>query len=238
MPLHIQGRLGDVAPVALLVGDPARAVRIASQLDRPRCYNTYRGLTGFSGTFEGIELSVQTTGMGGPSAAIVVEELAQLGVRTVIRLGTCGAVGPDVAALDLVIATAAVPADGTTREYMGGRPYAPVADPLVTRALTDAAAGGSRRSHAGLILSHDAFYAGVDADDAGAMWQDRGVLAIEMETAAIFTVALHRGLRAGAVCLAVAGADEPVPGAFDAATDNLIALGFRAAVGLHRMRVQ
>ncbi len=207
MPHHILAEPNDVAQVAIVVGDPGRARQIATLLEDATCYNDHRGLLGYTGMFEGARISAQTTGMGGPSAAIVVEELAQLGVRTVIRAGTCGAIGENVGVLDLVVATAAVPVDGTTRQYLGGDPFAPVGDLDVTNALRDAAESSGLRTHTGLIVSEDAFYR--QASD-WETWRDRGVLAVEMEAATIFTVALLRRLRAGCVCLVVN--DTGVPG--------------------------
>lgn len=229
MPLHIRAQAGDVAPIALLVGDPARAQRIAGMLGEARCYNENRGLLGFTGAHAGIRVSVQTTGMGGPSAAIVVEELADLGVRTVIRLGTCGAIAASVSVLDVVVASAAVGADGTTRQYLGGDPFAPVADFEVTSALVAASTELARPVHTGLLVSQDAFYRQPESWEA---WRSRSVLAVEMEAAAIFTVALHRGLRAGSACLVVdAVADRSSWAADEAiaeATGDLIALGLGA----------
>ena len=108
-PLPIRAQPGDIAPVVLLPGDPGRAERVAERLDGARCYNQFRGLLGYTGRYKGSPVSVQTTAMGAPSAAIVVEELALLGARTVIRIGTCGGTGGDVRPKDLVIAPAACP---------------------------------------------------------------------------------------------------------------------------------
>jgi purine-nucleoside phosphorylase len=233
MPHHILAQPGDVAPVAILAGDPGRATRIAEFLDGARCYNEHRGLLGYTGTFEGVPVSAQTTGMGGPSAAIVLEELVQLGVRTVIRAGTCGAIGEGVAVLDLVVATAAVPADGTTRQYLDGEPFAPVADFAVTTALAAAANASGRRGHTGLLVSEDAFYRQASGWQR---WRERGVLAVEMEASTVFTVSLLRGLRAGCVCLVVN--DTTTHGTWleasarRAAEDDLIRVGLRAAVSL------
>jgi purine-nucleoside phosphorylase len=235
MPIHLRANRDDVAPVALLVGDPGRATRIAGHLEGARCYNQNRELLGYTGTFENAPISVQTTGMGGPSAAIVVEELASLGVNTVIRLGTCGAVGPNVKVLDLVVATAAVPADGTTRQYLDGEPFAPVADLAVANALVDACRSLGRPFHTGIVMSQDAFYL---QDRDWERWRDRGVLAVEMETSTVFTLALLRRLRAGAVCLAVDDiADRSTwasEEAISAATTDLITAGLAAAHRLSR----
>ncbi len=231
MPIHIRAGPEELAPVALLVGDPARATRIAERLDRANCYNNHRGLLGYRGEHRGFPIAVQTTGMGGPSAAIVVEELADLGVRTVIRLGTCGAIAESVDVADVVIATAAVPLDGATRQYLDGKPFAPVADFAVTQALVTASGSLDRRVHVGLMMSHDVFYDQVE-DWAG--WRRNGVLAVEMEAAAVFTAALRRGLRAGAACLVVdqvqdrsTWADEEI---IAAATEELIDLGLEASL--------
>lgn len=233
MPLHIRAAEGDVAPVALLVGEPARARRIAESMEAARCYNEHRGLLGHTGTYRGVPVSAQTTGMGGPSAAIVVEELADLGVHTVIRLGTCGAIAERVRVLDLVVATAAVPMDGTTRQYVDGDPFAPVAAFEVTKALSAAAGMVSRPAHVGLLVSQDAFYR-QPAD--WERWRQRGVLAVEMEAAAIFTVALHRGLEAGALCLVVDDVSDRSSWASDeaiaAASGDLVRVGLEAAFAL------
>ena len=198
--IHIRAQATDIAPRAILVGDPHRAARAAAMLEGPSIYNERRGLLGVTGGWRGQRLTVQTTGMGGPSAAIVTEELAMLGVRTVIRGGTCGAVAVGVGVLDFAIATGAVPLCGTTRQYLEGDPFAPVADFAVTRALVDAAAANGRPAHTGLFISEDAFY---QQGNRWERWRERGVIAVEMEAAAIFTIALRRGLAAGCICLAV-----------------------------------
>lgn len=233
MPIHLRARPEDVAPTVLLVGDPGRAERIAGIFDGAVCYNRNRGLLGFTGTHEGLRVSVQTTGMGGPSAAIVVEELADLGASTVIRLGTCGAIGEGVGVLHLVISTAAVPLDGTVRQYVADAPYAPAPDFGVTRALVEAAKGVRRPVHVGLTMSHDAFYRQPESWET---WRARRVLAVEMEAATIFTVAAMRGLRAGAACLVVDvvgdreswASDEAIAGG----TAELVTLGLEAAHAL------
>lgn len=233
MPIHLRAQPGDVAPMVFLVGDPGRAERIAATLHDPQCYNRNRGLLGFTGAHDGIPLSVQTTGIGGPSAAIVVEELADLGVETVVRLGTCGAIGANVSVLDLVISTAAVPLDGTVRQYVPGAAYAPAADFQVTRALVDASKPLARHVHVGLTMSHDAFYR---QPWGWEQWRERRVLAVEMENATIFTVAALRGLRAGAACLVVDVVGDRESWASDdaiaAATADLVALGLGAARAL------
>ena len=235
MPLHVRAEPRDVAPIVLLVGDPGRATRIAGRLEDARCYNDFRGLLGYTGMHDGIRLSVQTTGMGGPSAAIVVEELADLGAETVIRVGTCGAIGKDVRVLDTVVATGAVPLDGTTAGYMNGDPFAPVAAFSVTSALMRACEGDARPAHSGVLLTHDVFYR--QAEDL-TVWRERGVLAVEMEAATVFTVAALRGLRAGAACIVIDdprdrgswASDEELAGAMDVLVGRVL----DAAVALAR----
>ncbi len=178
----------------LLPGDPGRARRVAERLDGARCYNEYRGLLGYTGTYKDIPVSVQTTGMGAPSAAIVVEELAMLGAQVLIRIGTCGGTRDDIRATDLIVATSVCAFDGTTRQYMGDG-YEPNATDRVVRALIDAAERAGARYHVGSVATEDALYAvtpGVAQELAA-----RGVLAQEMEASAIFTVAALRGLEAG-----------------------------------------
>ncbi|HZW27957.1 MAG TPA: purine-nucleoside phosphorylase [Trueperaceae bacterium] len=194
--LHVRAEPGSVAPVVLLPGDPDRATFIAETLlDSPRLYNQHRHLLGYTGRYRGLEVSVQTTGMGCPSMAIVAEEVIRLGARRLVRIGTCGAIAPQVAPGDLVVATASVPNDGTTRQYLGHVPYAPVADFAVTQALRAAAESTGRRTHTGLVQTDDAFYA-VSRDDVAAM-AGRGVLGVEMEASALFTLGALRGVSTG-----------------------------------------
>ena len=232
-PLHIRAQPGDVAPVVLLPGDPGRAERVAERLDGARCYNQFRGLLGYTGRYKGSLVSVQTTGMGAPSAAIVVEELALLGARTVIRIGTCGGTGSDVRPKDLVIATAACPLDGTTRQYVGGDPYAPAATYRVVRALVEEAERLAVRHHVGLVATEDALYAVTSG--WAKIWAARGVLAQEMEASAVFTVAALRGIEAGCVLVASNSAGEHERISDDQllpAIDGMIEVALDAAVAL------
>ncbi len=233
MPVHIRAGARDIAPAVLLVGDPARATLTSEFLDGPRLYNEHRGLLGYTGSYKGAPVSVQTTMMGCPSAAIVCEELAMLGARVLIRLGTCGAARPEVEPKDLVIATAACPLEGTTPQYIGGDPYAPAASFRVVRALVDAADRLGARYHAGLIATEDALY--TVREDWVARWAARGVLAQEMETSAIFTVAAVRGLEAGSALVASnrAGQHMRLPDEEMApAIETMIHVGLEAAVAL------
>ena len=210
-PLHIRAQAGEVAPFVLLPGDPDRATFIAETFfDAPELYNRYRGLLGYTGTYKGMPVSVQTTGMGCPSLAIVVEELVQLGVKTLVRVGTAGIIHENIAPGDLVVATASVPQDGTTRMYLRGEPHAPAASFEVTRALVEAARAGNTAGnetvpvhvpvHVGLIQTEDAFYA-TTPDDVARL-AARGVLAVEMEASALFLLGQLRGVKTGCALVA------------------------------------
>lgn len=198
MPIHLRAEPGDYAGACLLPGDPLRARWIAERfLEEPRQVNGERGLLGFTGAYRGARVSVQATGMGTPSIAIVVEELIQLGATRLLRVGTCGAVGHGLVLGDLVLALSAVPADGTTHHYVGGEPHAPTADWDLLHGAVHAAKELGVRLHVGPIASTDAFY----EPDPGQneRWASRGILAVEMEAAALFTIAALRGVQAGAL---------------------------------------
>ncbi|MCC7364352.1 MAG: purine-nucleoside phosphorylase [Dehalococcoidia bacterium] len=232
MPTHIHASPGDVAPVVLLPGDPARATRTAELLAGSRQYTAFRGLLGYTGTWGGVPVSVQATGMGAPSAAIVAEELVMLGARTLVRIGTCGAIGGGVRCGDLVVADRAFSLDGTTRQYLGDADV-PLPSARVTAALRTAAAATGRPTHTGPTLSEDGFYAPTDWD----AWRARGAICVEMEASAIFTVAALRGIEAGCICLAVndiATGEELAPTARPAAIDAMLRAALAAAAALSR----
>ncbi|MBA2253785.1 MAG: purine-nucleoside phosphorylase [Chloroflexi bacterium] len=191
MPLHLRAEPGDYAPIVLLPGDPNRATRIASLFDggleSARRVNDHRGLYGYTGTFRDVPVSVQTTGMGTPSLSIVVEELLMLGATRLIRVGTCGGIGPGMKTGDLVVATGAAAADGSTRTYLHGEPGAFAPDFTLTRALVEAADARGVAVHLGPVATVDVFY-NPDAEYA-TTWRARGVLAFEMEASALFYLA-------------------------------------------------
>ncbi len=194
--IHLRAEDGDYAPLVLLPGDPNRARRISERFDpgSVRQVNDHRGLLGFTGTYGGVPVSVQTSGMGTPSLSIVVEELLRLGARRLIRVGTCGGIAMGLRTGDLVIATASCPVDGATRTYLHGEPYAPAADFDLTRSLVDAAAAAGVEAQTGLVASVDVFY-NTDNDYAQ-RWRDRGVLAFEMEASALFFLAARAAVQA------------------------------------------
>ena len=174
--IHLRAQPGDYAPAVLLPGDPNRATAVAARLDgglaAARRVNDHRLLYGYTGTYRGVPVSIQTTGIGAPAAAIVTEELIRLGARRLIRIGTCGGIGRGIRTGDLVIATAATPFDGTTATYLHGEPYAPAADFGLVRALVDAAAAAGVVHHVGPICTVDVFY-NPDADYFS-RWAARG----------------------------------------------------------------
>lgn len=232
--IHVRAQPGDVAPYVLLPGDPNRARHIAqTYLENAREYTSHRQLLGFTGTYQGVPVSVQTTGMGCPSAAIVTEELARLGATTLIRVGTLGGATPSVAPGDLVIATAAVPNDGTTRQMLGGAPYAPAASFEVVEASVKAAREQNAPHHVGLVMTEDAFYA--STPEHARLWAGRGVLGFEMEASAIFLIAAQRGLRAACLtaCSNDIGDPQLVPDAVLAAgVDRMVRVALGAIVTL------
>ncbi len=177
--------LHPTAPLAervLLPGDPGRALALAqSLLERPLMFNHHRGLWGYTGTAaDGEPLTIQATGMGGPSAAIVLYELIALGARRAIRVGTCGALAPALELGELVIARESVCADGTSRAIGGGAERAS-ADETLTRALARAAPA----AHVGTIVSVDLFY---ETDGAPRAADHDSALAVEMEAATLFAL--------------------------------------------------
>jgi purine-nucleoside phosphorylase len=192
MPLiHLRAESGDYAPLVLLPGDPGRATMMAGLLDggtqNANLVNEHRSLLGYTGTYNGKPVSIQTSGIGTPSFSIVMEELLMLGVTTYIRTGTCGGVGRHLKTGDIVVATGSIPADGSTRTYLHGEPFAPVADFELTRALVDAARAKGVEPNMGLVQTVDVFY-NPDSDYASKM-RSRGVLAVEMESSALFYLA-------------------------------------------------
>ena len=195
-PVHLRAEPGDYADSVLLPGDPLRARYIAENFfESPALVNEERGMLGYTGTYNGQPVSVQSTGMGCPSAAIVAEELHQLGARNLLRVGTCGGYSENMSLGDLVIATAATPMDGTMSTLTRGVPYAPAADFHMVHAAYHASESYAARPHLGPIVSSDVFYD--PEEDPRELWDGLGVLAVEMESSVLFTIAAMRGMRAG-----------------------------------------
>lgn len=197
--LHVRAEPSDIAPFVLLPGDPQRAEFIAETFfDDPVCYNRYRYLLGFTGTYKGMPVSVQTTGMGCPSLAIVVEEIIRLGAKHLVRVGTAGIISRDVKPTDHVIATAATCKEGTSRMYLGAEPPTPAPSFALTQALVKTA--NKRPVHTGIIQTEDAFYA-TTPDDVAAL-AARGVLVVEMESSALFTLGQLRKVDTATILVA------------------------------------
>ena len=202
MSTHIGAQPGDIAPTVLLPGDPLRARWIAETfLDDARCYSEVRGMYGFTGTWRGQPVSVQGSGMGQPSLAIYATELfREYDVTTVVRVGSCGALTEELAVRDLVIASGACTDSSMNRIAFHGLDYAPVADFGLLRGAVEAAEAreGGSPFHVGLIFSSDSFYAA--RPELVSRMVDYGVLAVEMEAAALYTLAAKHGARALAIC--------------------------------------
>ena len=194
--LHIMAEEGAIAETVLLPGDPMRAKYIAENyLEDAVCYNTVRGMYGYTGTYKGKRISVQGTGMGLPSHSIYVNELIQFyGAKRLIRVGTAGAINNDVKVRDIVFAQSACTNSGINRRRFKGLDYAPTANfDLLLKAYNVAKEKGADVK-VGSVLSSDLFYD--DTNQGIAMWSDYGVLAIEMETAELYTVAAKHGVEA------------------------------------------
>lgn len=230
---HIRAKKGEVGRYVILPGDPGRVPHIAEQLDgacqiaQNREYNLYTSCLG------GVPVSVCSTGIGGPSAAIAVEELIKCGADTFIRVGTSGGIKLDVTGGDLCIASAAVRAEGTSHEYLPDG-YPAAADFEVISALSEAAAELCDNSfgnsyHVGVVHSKDSFYGEVEPEKSAvsgkllANWEGYrrcGCLTSEMECAAIFSVGLVRGARCGAVLTALWNVDRSAAGLPDNITND------------------
>ncbi|MEO6654259.1 MAG: purine-nucleoside phosphorylase [Ilumatobacteraceae bacterium] len=196
MPIHLRAEADDYAPHVLCPGDPRRAAYIAETFFDPgyRTVNEERGMLGFTGTFEGAPISVQTTGMGCPSAGIVFEELSMLGVERLVRVGTCGGLKTGMQMGDTVIAIAATPEDVTPLRYAQIDSLAPAA----TFELAETAARLSREQgatvHVGPVVTSGVFY---DPDPGTfARWKRTGHIGVEMEAAMMYTVAAVKGMEA------------------------------------------
>jgi len=208
---HIECGPGEVGRYVLLPGDPGRVALIASFLDNAQKVAQHREYTTYTGWLDGENVSVTSTGIGGPSTAIAVEELARIGADTFVRVGTAGAMQPFMQSEDLVVVAAAVRDEGTARHYMP-EAFPAIADLDVTECLRQACQAAGRRHHLGLAHSKDSFYGEVEpermplADQLRRDWQawvQGGVLCSEMESAALFVVASVLHKRAGGLMIAL-----------------------------------
>lgn len=219
---HLEVSAGDVAETVLLPGDPDRVETITAGWDRATTVADHREYRTVTGQYDDTELSVTSTGIGSPSAAIAVEELSAVGAETFVRVGSCGAVDETVEVGDLVISTGAVRLEGTSDDYVDPA-YPAVADYEVVTALVTAAERLGYQYHLGVTASTDSFYVGqgrpghenyLPAEAASFVdnLANQNVLAVEMETSAILTLCSLYGLRGGAVCTVFA---DRTAGAFE-----------------------
>jgi purine-nucleoside phosphorylase len=197
MSTHIGAQPGEIAERVLMPGDPLRAKWIAeTYLEDAKCYSTVRGMLGFTGRWRGVDVSVQGSGMGMPSCSIYAHELiTEYGVKTLIRVGSCGALTEDLRLRDVVAASGASTDSNMNRMRFDGLiDYAPVADFPLLRTAVDVAERRGIQMHVGPIFAADAFY--TDRPDLYDALADYGVLAVEMETAALYTIAARFRARA------------------------------------------
>ena len=239
LQFHIQCALGQVGKYCILPGDPGRCRAIAQHFDAPVHVQTNREYTTYTGTLLGEKVSVVSTGIGGPSAAIAMEELCNLGCHTFVRVGTCGGIKLEVQSDDVVVATGAVRMEGTSREYAPIE-FPAVADFEVLTALVDAAKASGRGWHAGVVQCKDSFYGQHSPErmpvsyellNKWEAWKRLGVLASEMESAALFTVAAARGVRCGSIFHVIWNQERNAAGldqTRDEDTDSAIRSGIEA----------
>lgn len=204
---HIHMQKGDVGRYVILPGDPGRCEKIAAYFDNSHHVATNREYVTYTGTLEGETVSVTSTGIGGPSAAIAIEELHMIGADTFIRVGTCGGMQLQCMGGDLIVATGAIRMEGTSREYMPIE-FPAVPDFQVTGALVEAAQTLGLPCHTGVVQCKDSFYGqhapqrqpvGYELQQKWEAWIKGGCLASEMESAALFVIAATLGCRAGTV---------------------------------------
>lgn len=209
---HLKITEGDVGKYVLLCGDPGRCEKIAKYFDDPQFVGANREYTIYTGYLNGEKVSVCSTGIGGPSAAIALEELVHCGAHTFIRVGTSGGMAVDVMGGDVVIGTGAIRMEGTSKEYAPIE-YPAVADHQVVEALVEAAKKFPVRSHVGVLQCKDSFYGqhdpetmpvGYELKDKWNAWIKCGALASEMESAALFIVGSVRRVRVGSIMLVFA----------------------------------
>ena len=242
---HIQVAQGEVGRYVIMPGDPKRCVKIAQYFDDPVLIADNREYITYTGTLDGVKVSVTSTGIGGPSAAIAMEELVRCGADTFLRIGTCGGMQTEVKSGDIVIATGAIRMEGTSREYAPIE-FPAVPDLAVTNALVEAAKAKGYPFHAGVVQAKDSFYGQHEPEtkpvsyelmNKWEAWKRLGCLASEMESAALFTVASYLRVRAGACFLVVANQEREKLGLENPVvhdTDMAIRVAVEAVRGLMR----
>ena len=196
MTVHLNAEAGEIAETVLLPGDPLRAKFIADNfIDNVQQHNEVRGMYGFTGEYKGKRISVQGTGMGVPSISIYVHELInEYGAQNLIRIGSCGAFQPELKLMDVILAQAASSDSHINRLRFNGMDFAPIADFGLLMKAYDVAVAKGVEVKVGNILTSDTFYG--DEPDSWQIWADYGVLAVEMESAALYTLAAKFGVKA------------------------------------------
>ena len=217
---HIQVAPGEVGRYGILPGDPKRCEKIAQYFDNPVLIADNREYVTYTGTLDGVKVSVTSTGIGGPSAAIAMEELKRCGADTFLRVGTCGGMQLEVKGGDLVIATGAIRAEGTSKEYAPIE-YPAVADFDIALAMRQAAASLGFTAHLGVVQCKDSFYGQHEPEvkpvsyellNKWEAWIRCGCLASEMESAALFVVGSCLKVRVGTVLLTIANQERAKAG--------------------------
>lgn len=242
---HVQLKEGDVGRYVILPGDPKRCEKIAAYFENPVLVADSREFVTYTGMLDGKKVSVTSTGIGGPSASIALEELVNCGADTFVRVGTCGGMQTEICGGDLVIATGAVRMEGTSREYAPIE-YPAVSDLTVTNALAESAKRLSTVFHTGVVQCKDSFYGqhqpelhpvGYELQDKWEAWVRMGCMASEMESAALFIAGAYRRVRVGTVLLVVANQEREkrgLPNAQAHDTDEAIRVAVEAVRGLIR----
>ncbi|KGF04711.1 uridine phosphorylase [Anaerococcus lactolyticus] len=240
---HIGLKAEDIGKYVILPGDPKRCEKIAAYFDNPKKVGDRREFVTYTGFLNGEKVSVTSTGIGGPSAAIALTELSKLGAHTFVRVGTCGGIDTDVKSGDIVIAQAAIRAEGTSKEYAPIE-FPAVADFEVTTALKKASESLGAKSHIGVVQCKDSFYGqhepdlmptSYDLNNKWEAWKRLGTLASEMESAALFTVARFLKVRVGSCFLVVANQEREKEGLANPVvhdTDLAIRVGITALKNL------
>ena len=243
LQFHIECKKGDIGKFVILTGDPQRTDKIAKYFENAVLVSSNREYRIWTGTLKGEKVSVCSTGIGGPSTAIAVEELYKCGAEVMIRIGTCGGINTKVEGGDVVIATGAIRQEGTTLQYVPAE-YPAVADHDVVSALIEAAKSENRRYHTGIIQSKDSFYGqhspeimpvSAELENKWEAWKKAGVLCSEMECSTVFVVGGIRGIKTGAVLHVLWNQEREklgLPNPTDENTENAIKIAVKAIENL------
>ncbi len=242
---HINVGEGDVGRYVILPGDPKRCVKIAAYFDDAKLIADNREFVTYTGYLDGVKVSVTSTGIGGPSASIALEELANVGADTFIRVGTCGGMQTEIESGDLVIANGAIRMEGTSKEY-APLEFPAVPNIQVVNALMASAKEQNYRHHVGIVQCKDAFYGqhspetkpvGYELINKWSAWKSLGCLASEMESATLFVVGSARRVRVGAIFLVVANQEREKAGLPNPVVHDTD-LAIRTAVGAIRRLIR